>query len=137
MDQFESDAHTREVLIGIGTAVLIWIEYRVREWRAFVFVGQGMIGNDYIQALPPGPNKWLVSANAAIDTDDEFVPVSDGLLQRGLLNSITFSETMRDMVTNVTAKQLQRPQKDRCASGPVHVLVAVNQHALARIDCPQ
>src|SRR6266550_3930311 len=125
MDQFESDAHTREVLIGIGTAVLIWIEYSAREWRAFVFIGQVMIGNDYIQALLPGPNKWLVSADAAIDTDDEFVAVSDGLLQRGLLNSITFRETMRHMVTSATTKQLQRPQKDRCASGSVHVVVTV------------
>ena len=81
--------------------------------------------------------KRLVSADAAIDTDDEFVAISDGLLQCSLPNSITFSETMGHMEAGAPAKQLQRPQKDRCAGGPINVVVAVNQHALARIDCPQ
>ena len=55
MHQFESDAHAGEILVRIITAELIGIKHRESGRRAFVFVGQMMIGDDDVEAVIARP----------------------------------------------------------------------------------
>ena len=58
-----------------------------------------MIGDDDIQTVFARPNKRLMRANPAIDTDDKFEAFARGLFQRVLSNAIAFGEAMRHMIS--------------------------------------
>ena len=80
--ELESDADTGEILIRIFATNLVRIEHRESGRRAFFFIGQVMIGDDYVETVVARPVEWFVSANATVDTDDEFVTVGECFLER-------------------------------------------------------
>src|ERR1044071_3802835 len=101
--EFESHADAREVLVRIRAAGLVRIEHGECGRRAFLFIGQVVIGDDNVEAVLGCPVEWLVRADAAVDADYEFVTVSDCFLEGRLLNAVTFSEAMWNVKTCVSA----------------------------------
>src|SRR6185369_1290237 len=135
VDEFESNADARQVLVRILTSNLVRVQYGEGRRRAFFFVGQVMIGDDYVETIVARPVKRLVCANAAIDADDEFVTIGDGFFECGLLNSVTFGEAMRDVKACVCAEEFQCAQEHGGAGRAVNVVVTVDQNGLTRFDC--
>ena len=135
MNQFESDADAGEILIGIITAFLIWIQHRERGRRAFVGVRQMMIGDDDVESVCACPVQGLMRGYSAINADNQFVALAGGFLQSLLTNPVAFSEAMRDVVAGRSAQHAQRAQQHGRPRRPVHIIVAVNQDWLMIVDC--
>src|SRR5829696_4460118 len=93
-----------------------------------------VIGDDHVETMIARPVEWFVSANATVDTDDEFVAIGEGLLERGLLNAVTFGEAMRDVKASLRAEQLQSAQQHGGSSGAIDVVIAIDQNGLASFD---
>jgi hypothetical protein len=104
VDELKCDSDAGEVLVGIFATNLIRIKHRIGWRRAFFFIGQVMIGNDYVEALVARPVERLVCANAAVDTDDDFVTIGECLFECRLLNAVAFSEAMWNVETGVCAE---------------------------------
>ena len=93
-----------------------------------------VIGDDYIEPIIARPVEWFVRAYAAVNANRKFVAFGNGLLQCGLLNAVTFSETMRHMESGFRAQQIQCSKENGRSRGAVNIVVAVNQYGFARID---
>jgi hypothetical protein len=104
-------------------------------WCAFFLVGQVMIGDDYVEPVVARPIKWFMRADAAIDTNDEFVAIGHRSFERGLLNAVTFSKAMGDVKTGVRAEQFERAQQHCGSSCAIDVVIAVDQNRLPAFDC--
>src|ERR1044072_2600191 len=128
MHSLESHPDAGQVLVGIFAAVLIRINDRERGRCAFIFIGQMMVGDYYIEPVVAGPNKWIVRANSTIDAQHEFVSTTRRLLERRLLNAISFSETMRHVITRRCAQQAYRAKQPRCSGRAVNVVVAIDKN---------
>ncbi len=122
------------MFVRVFATGLVRIQHRERGRGATVFVREVVIRDDHVEVVIACPVKRFVCANAAIDADDEFVTVGDGVLECGLLNAVTFSEAMRDMKARFCAKQFQRTQQHGGAGGAVNVVISVDQNRLTGIN---
>ena len=76
MDQLESYAHAGKILVRILAAMLIRIKHGQRRRRAFIFIRQVVIGDDYVEPVRARPMQRLVRAYAAIDADHQLVSIT-------------------------------------------------------------
>src|SRR5258705_7694145 len=67
MDEFESDSHTSEVLIGVVTSSLVRIENCECRRGALGFIREMVVGNDYVQALVTSPIERVGRPHFAVD----------------------------------------------------------------------
>src|SRR5688572_20391524 len=96
-----------------------------------------VVRNYHVQTIVTRPVERFVRADPAVNTDCQFVAFGDGLLQRGLLNPVTLSETMWHMKSGLRTQQIQRSEENGRPGSAVDVVISVNQDALRTIDCPQ
>src|SRR5215213_5873263 len=101
MNQFESDSDSGQVLVRIFTTNLIWVEHCESGRRALLFVRHVVIGDDHVETVFARPVEWFMSANAAVDADDQRVTIGYCLFDRRLLNTVAFGKAMRDMKADV------------------------------------
>src|SRR5687767_14691783 len=96
-----------------------------------------MVCDDNVQPVVPGPIKWIVCPNAAVNAKRYLISFGYCALQRRLLYSVALGESMRHMEPGARAEHVECTRKHRSPSRPVYIVVAVNKNRLLFVDRPQ
>ncbi len=64
-----------------------------------------VIGDDHVETVVAGPIKWVVRADAAVNTYDQLVTFGYCSFERGLLNAVTFGETVWNVKAGAGAEK--------------------------------
>ena len=132
LHQLERHAHSGEVLLGVAAIVPLRVHdgQRRRQRRP----GLVVVGDDQIEAELAGPGGRLVAADPAVHRDHQAGALGVQAVDRGRLQPVPVPEPLGDEVADVAAEQLDRAAEDDGGGDAVHVVVAVDGHALPRGD---
>ncbi len=132
VDQLERNARAAQILVGISAVAPIRIQHRERG-REFG-VRQMMIGDDDIDAALVCFAHYFGSTNAGVHADDQGDAHGRGALDDVGAHAVTVLQTMRNVKAGFAARHLDGFLQNDHRYCSVHVVVAVNQNLLFRLD---
>ncbi len=132
--QLECHACAAEMLAGIGAIRLVGVEDGERLGQPHGGLGQMVIGDDQIQREPRGFLGGGKGADAGVHADDEFHPVGRGACQHLGLHAIAITQTMRDVIADGAAENLDRGLEQNDGRRAVDVVIAIDEDRLTCRD---
>jgi len=93
-----------------------------------------VVGDDGVDPQPPPALHRLDRGDAAIDGDDQRAAAAVGVVHRAGRQPVTVAGAVRDAVVDRRLELEQRRVEHEGGGDPVHVVVPVDQDALAPID---
>ena len=131
--QFERDARATQSLARIFATCLIGIDHRQRR-RHTLRTGKMMVGDDQVDAQPPGGFGRGEGADAHVHADDELDAGGGGALDDVVAHVVAVADAVRNMKVSRAAAQLNRGFEDDDRGGAVDVVVAIDQDLFFVLD---
>ena len=129
LDQLEGHTGAAQILLQVRAIRAIGIEHRER--RRQLRLGQVMVRNDDVDAQFVGAAHHFGGADAGIHADDQLHALFGGGLHHFAAHAVAVLQTVRHVIGGDAAGQFEGLGEQHHAGGAVHVVIAVDQDALA------